>query len=176
MSPSPKHHHELIEVVDANDTVIKTEQRYIVHQQGLRHRAVHILVFNQIGQIFLQKRALSKDINPGLWDTSAAGHIDAGESYYTAAIRETQEELGVEVEHSLKLLFKLPAQDKTGMEFIEVYRCLHEGPFQLEAREISTGKWFDISEISKRTLKNDPQLTETFKLLWSTALNQNIFP
>ena len=157
---------ELIAVVDENDQFIDNQPRNKVHQLGLRHRAVHILVFNDQQQLFLQKRSLSKDINAGLWDTSAAGHVDAGESYDACAHRETIEELGVFVEDTLTYLFKLPAIPRTGMEFVQVYRCLHNGPFTLEAGEIDAGQWFDIKTISQRVADNDPTLTETFKTLW----------
>ncbi|MCK5869769.1 NUDIX hydrolase [Methylococcaceae bacterium HT4] len=157
---------ELIAVVDENDQFIENQPRNKVHQLGLRHRAVHILVFNNDQQLFLQKRSLSKDINAGLWDTSAAGHVDAGESYDVCAHRETIEELGVCVDETLTFLFKLPAIPETGMEFVQVYRCLHNGPFTLEAGEIDGGQWFNIKDISRRVSDNDPTLTDTFKALW----------
>ncbi|RLA25716.1 MAG: NUDIX hydrolase [Gammaproteobacteria bacterium] len=157
---------ELIAVVDKNDQFIENKPRNQVHQLGLRHRAVHILVFNDKQQLFLQKRSLNKDINAGLWDTSAAGHVDAGESYDSCAHRETIEELGVCVDATLTLLFKLPAKPETGMEFVQVYRSLHNGPFTLEAGEIDGGQWLDITEISQRVADNDPTLTVTFKTLW----------
>jgi len=157
---------ELIAVVDENDQFIENKPRNQVHQLGLRHRAVHILVFNDKQQLFLQKRSLSKDINAGLWDTSAAGHVDAGESYDACAHRETIEELGVCVDKTLSFLFKLPAKLETGMEFVQVYRSLHNGPFTLETGEIDEGQWFDTKVISQRVANNDPTLTITFKTLW----------
>jgi len=157
---------ELIAVVDENDQFIENKPRNLVHQLGLRHRAVHILVFNDKQQLFLQKRSLSKDINAGLWDTSAAGHVDAGESYAACAHRETIEELGVCVDATLSFLFKLPAKPETGMEFVQVYRSLHNGPFTLEAGEIDGGQWFDIKDVAQRVANNDPTLTDTFKTLW----------
>lgn len=157
---------ELIAVVDKNDQFIENKPRHLVHQLGLRHRAVHILVFNDQQQLFLQKRSLNKDINAGLWDTSAAGHVDAGESYAVCAHRETVEELGVCVDASLTFLFKLPAKHETGMEFVQVYRSLHNGPFTLEPREIDGGQWFNQKDITQRVIDNDSSLTETFKTLW----------
>ncbi len=74
--------------VDEHDRVVNARSRGDLHRLGLRHRAVHILVCNHKGDVFLQKRAMSKDINPGLWDTSAAGHVDFGESYVDSARRE----------------------------------------------------------------------------------------
>lgn len=158
---------ELIAVVDKNDQFIENKARNEVHKLGLRHRAVHILLFNEQKQLFLQKRSLTKDINAGLWDTSAAGHVDAGESYDTCAHRETIEELGVCVDSTLEFLFKLPALPETGMEFVQVYRCTHNGPFILEAEEIDDGQWFSLNDISLRVKNNDPSLTETFKSLWT---------
>ena len=159
--------HELIAVVDENDQFIENKPRKEVHQLGLCHRAVHILLFNQENKLFLQKRSAHKDVNAGLWDTSAAGHVDADESYEHCAQRETQEELGVCVQETLTPLFKLPPQKNTGMEFIQVYQCNHEGPFTLEVNEIDDGQWFSFSEIAQRVKRNDPSLTETFKIIFS---------
>ncbi len=158
--------HELITVVDEYDNFIENRPRKEVHQLGLRHRAVHILVFNDANQVFLQKRALTKDVNAGLWDTSAAGHVDAGESYDACAHRETIEELGVCIGDTLSFLFKLPAIPETGMEFVQVYRCQHNGPFTLEADEIDDGQWFDIQKVTQCVKTNAPSITDTFKTLW----------
>ncbi|MCX7095615.1 MAG: NUDIX domain-containing protein [Methylobacter sp.] len=164
---------DLLSVVDEDDCVIDICPRHIIHATGLRHRAVHILVFNDQGQLFLQKRSMNKDLNRGLWDTSAAGHVDAGEDYHVSALREVEEELGVGA--VLEPLFKLPATAAIGMEFIQVYRCVHNGPFILAADEIDEGGWFSVTEIAERVIADDQSLTETFKTLWrqfnSTLLN-----
>jgi len=157
---------EPLSVVDENDHVIKTLPRHEIHASGLRHRAVHILVFNQQGELFLQKRSMKKDLNKGLWDTSAAGHVDVGEGYTPCAIRETEEELGISIEDTLQALFKLSPTKDTGMEFIQVYQCVHNGPFALNADEIDEGIWLSVDEISKRVEDVDPTLTETFKVIW----------
>ncbi|MDP1667330.1 MAG: NUDIX domain-containing protein [Methylobacter sp.] len=156
---------ELLSVVNENDCVIGTCARHIIHATGLRHRAVHILVFNEQGQLFLQKRSMKKDLNGGLWDTSAAGHVDAGEDYDISAIREIEEELGI-TESALEPLFKLSATAAIGMEFIQVYRCIHNGPFNLAPDEIDEGDWFSVAEIAERIAADDRLLTETFKTIW----------
>ncbi|MDO9271349.1 MAG: NUDIX domain-containing protein [Methylobacter sp.] len=156
---------ELLSVVNENDCIIGTCARHIIHATGLRHRAVHILVFNEQGQLFLQKRSMKKDLNGGLWDTSAAGHVDAGEDYDISAIREIEEELGI-TESALEPLFKLSATAAIGMEFIQVYRCIHNGPFNLAPDEIDEGDWFSIAEIAERIAADDQLLTETFKTIW----------
>ena len=101
--------------------VIGDATRAEVHGNNLRHRAVHILVFNHSSEIFLQKRSRWKDRHPGLWDSSAAGHVDAGEDYDEAADRELNEELGVKA--ALTRVTKLPASEQTGQEFIWLYRA-----------------------------------------------------
>ncbi|WP_349431742.1 NUDIX domain-containing protein [Methylomarinum sp. Ch1-1] len=159
-------HHELLSVVDENDRIIGSRPRHQIHAQGLRHRAVHILVFNDQGQLFLQKRSMKKDLNKGLWDTSAAGHVDEGEDYQPCAQREAEEELGILVADTLEALFKLTATPRLGMEFIQVYQCRHNGPFQLAAEEIDDGQWFSPQEISQRVNDDDHTLTDTFKIIW----------
>lgn len=155
---------EFLAVVDENDQVVQHLPRPQVHAQQLRHRAVHILIFNHSQQLFLQKRSMLKDLNKGLWDTSAAGHVDAGEDYDSTAPRELQEELGVTTE--LTALFKLSPTPSLGMEFIQVYRGQHDGPFQFSAEEIDDGAWFEQELIDERVNNNDPSLTETFKVIW----------
>jgi isopentenyldiphosphate isomerase len=61
------------------------------------HRSVHIYVFNRRGEVLLQLRSKDRDIQPGRWDTSEGGHLDAGEEYLQAARRELREELGVDI-------------------------------------------------------------------------------
>lgn len=155
---------EYLAVVDDLDRIIDRRPRWEIHASGLRHRAVHILVFNDLGQLFMQKRSMKKDLNKGLWDTSAAGHVDDGESYDSCAPRELTEELGITAE--LSALFKLDATQELGMEFIQVYRCRHNGPFLLAAEEIDEGRWLAPSEVSDQVAHDDPTLTETFKIIW----------
>lgn len=65
------------------------------HKNGWYHNTIHLWLYTVKGEILLQQRSHKKKIHPLLWDVSAAGHIDAGESFLDAAIRETEEELGV---------------------------------------------------------------------------------
>ena len=86
---------EIFDVVDSEDMVIGKASRLQVHNNDLMHRSVHILVFNSTGSLFLQKRAMIKDESPGLWDSSAAGHVESGEDYISCAKRELNEELSL---------------------------------------------------------------------------------
>jgi len=157
---------ELLDVVDDSDSVIGQASRVEVHQRNLKHRAVHILVFNNSGKIFLQKRSSSKDRHPGVWDSSASGHLDAGEKYDVAAIRELKEELGFSPKTPLKPLFKLEASDATGQEFVWVYRCDSDGPFNLNKEEIEKGEWFSPAELDKWLEKRPQDFAPSFPIIW----------
>ena len=157
---------ELLDVVDADDRVTGVKTRGEIHAQGLMHRAVHILVFNSGGELFIQKRSMSKDNNPGLWDSSAAGHVDSGEDYGDCAIRELGEELGIRVTAPLEQLFRLVASPITDMEHCIVYRCVSDGPFKLEAAEIDEGAWISAGEMGRRVSGDDLTMTLVLKYIW----------
>ncbi|GAL63830.1 NUDIX hydrolase [Algibacter lectus] len=87
---------EYIDIVSENgDQTGKVALKSEAHKNGWFHNTIHLWLFTRQGEILLQQRSHKKAIYPLLWDVSAAGHIDAGESIETAAIRETQEELGL---------------------------------------------------------------------------------
>jgi len=140
-------HGEIFDVVDETDRVTGQTSRFTVHGQNLRHRAVHIFVFNARGDLFLQKRSRWKDKHPGQWDSSAAGHVNAGDDYATTAPRELREELGVDAE--VEEIASLAACAGTGWEFVRLYRARHEGPFRLPPAEIESGAFFTIAQIER---------------------------
>jgi isopentenyl-diphosphate delta-isomerase type 1 len=157
---------ELLYEVDANDRPLGARRRGDVHRLGLLHRSVHILVFNSRGELLLQKRSMAKDISPGLWDTSAAGHVDFGESYDDCARRELGEELGIANPVNLRCLFKLPASEHTGWEFVRVYRLVHDGPLVPNAAEIDTGRWFSADAVDAWIASGSAGLTTAFRVIW----------
>ena len=157
---------EMLDVVNDDDEVIGVERRGDIHAQGLMHRAVHILLFNSRGELFLQKRSLSKDEQPGKWDSSAAGHVDSGEDYLDCAIREINEELGIVADRPLQALFKLPASMRTGNEHCMVYRYCFDGPLVLQEAEIDDGEWIDPATMDRRVAEEDPVLTEAIIIIW----------
>ena len=118
---------ELFDVVDDQDRVVRQAPRRDVHAHGWLHRAVHVLVFNRAGEVFLQKRSMAKDMSPGLWDSSCSGHLDAGEDYDAAAWRELQEEIGLKLAEPPARWQRVEACEETGQEFVWVYRveCLN---------------------------------------------------
>ena len=136
---------ELLAVVDENDQPLEPMDRATIHRENLLHRAVHILLVNNRGELLLQKRSHRKDRFPRCWDSSAAGHVDADESYLDCATRELQEEIGAAT--TLAKLGRLPASEATGQEFIEIYAGIHDGPFHWNQHEIETGGFFRLEMV-----------------------------
>ena len=157
---------EIFDVVNERDEVIDQRPRPEVHRLGLKHRAVHVLILNSRGQLFLQKRSMKKDCFPGVWDSSASGHLDRGEEYDTCAVREVQEELGWSLNQVPSRLFKIEACPETGQEFVWVYRCSAEGPFSLHPEEIETGDWFSPEQIDEWMAERPRDFASGFVRIW----------
>jgi isopentenyldiphosphate isomerase len=181
---------EIFDVVNERDEVIDRKPRREVHAQGLLHRAVHVLVFNSRGEIFLQKRSMKKDRQPGVWDSSCSGHVDSGEAYDETAIRELSEELGLDLNQAsegralqvpkiklksgargtrpskLEKVFKIDACAETDAEFVWVYRCENDGPFELHPDEIERGDWFAPDFVTKWISEKPEEFATAFILIW----------
>ena len=162
---------EIFDVVDSEDMVIGKASRLQVHDNDLMHRSVHILVFNSSGSLFLQKRAMIKDESPGLWDSSAAGHVESGEDYISCAKRELNEELSLSDVQLDEVLF-IPAQSKTFWEHIRVYRCVTDGNICINKNEISEGNFMKLSEI-RDLMQLTPDIhTSTFIHIYANYLSK----
>jgi isopentenyl-diphosphate Delta-isomerase len=157
---------EWFDVVDEGDVVVSRATRREVHARGLRHRAVHVLVFNRAGEVFLQKRAQSKDTAPGAWDSSASGHLEAGEDYDACAVREAREEIGLALAAPPARWLRLPACAETGQEFVWVYRVASEGPFTLLAEEIEQGAWWPPAKVDQAMREAPGRFAASFRLIW----------
>ena len=162
---------EIFDVVNERDEVIGRQTRSAVHRRGLMHRAVHVLVFNARGQVFLQKRSMNKDRQPGLWDSSASGHVDSGEDYDACAVRELREEIGLVITQPPAGLFKLPASAETDQEHVWVYRCEAEGPFTLHPDEIERGGWFAPQVVSRWMTEAPGEFASALLVIWKRLKN-----
>jgi isopentenyl-diphosphate delta-isomerase len=141
---------ERIDVVDEQDRVLESMERGEVHRRGLLHRSVHVFLVDEGERIYLQKRAWTKEQDPGRWDSSASGHVDSGEPYDSAAVRELEEELGVCL--PLEPLFKEAACPETSGEHSMLYRgrIVNERPVpEPNPDEVLEGRFFSLDEIRK---------------------------
>jgi isopentenyldiphosphate isomerase len=158
---------EIFDVVNERDEVVGQQSRGEVHRLGLMHRAVHVLVFNAAGQIFLQKRSMMKDRQPGVWDSSASGHVDSGEDYDACAVRELREEISLQLTEAPPRLFKLAACAETDQEHVWVYRCEAEGPFRLHPEEIECGGWFAPVEVTRWMADRPEDFASALLVIWT---------
>lgn len=140
---------ELLEIVDKDGKVLGVAPRSSIHgDPSLLHKVVHVLVFNSLGELLLQKRSMSKDVEPGKWDTSVGGHVSAAEDISSAVHREMKEELGVDT-CELRFLYSYIHSNTYESEFVITYSCIHNGPFSFDTLEIDAVKFWKFEEIRK---------------------------
>jgi len=164
-------HDEIFDVVDSEDIVIGKASRLQVHNNDLMHRSVHILVFNSTGSLFLQKRAMTKDESPGLWDSSSAGHVESGEDYISCAKRELNEELSLS-DVQLDEIMAIPAQINTLWEHVRVYKCVTDRKVCIDKGEISEGRYFELSEARALMQSNTDIFTSTFNHIYVNYISK----
>ncbi|MCB2191548.1 MAG: NUDIX domain-containing protein [Deltaproteobacteria bacterium] len=156
---------ELLPVVDENDHQVGLATRAQVHSQGLLHRAVHVLLFDPSGKLWLQRRSQAKDTYPGMWTSSASGHLDPGENYLFAAQRELREELGLGLE--LTYVGKVPAGPATQGEFSGVFKARSDRqprPDPQEIAEIGLFTLHQARELAADHTRSAPSLEAVMKL------------
>ncbi|HUH27710.1 NUDIX hydrolase [Gelidibacter sp.] len=114
---------EYIDILNADGSPTgKSCPKSEIHTKGYYHNTAHVWFYNANGDILLAQRAASKTICPLLWDVSVAGHVDAGETITRAAVRETREEIGIEIPETL-------------LEKIGVYECFQNYPNGIKDNE-----------------------------------------
>ena len=162
---------ERFPIVDKKDRIMGSASRSQVHGNNLLHRAVHILIFNQAGEVYLQQRSRWKDRHPLKWDSSAAGHVSAGECYDETAQRELKEELGVSV--PLQNVLKLPAAQRTDHEFIWLYRGMLSGDLAPNKCEILRGIFLPPAVVDGWTLARPEDFAPGFLECWKAYRRKN---
>src|SRR5437016_5265987 len=156
---------ERFPVVDENDRILRDASRSEVHANNLRHRAVHILIFNAAGEVYLQQRSRWKDRHPLKWDSSAAGHVAAAERYDETARRELKEELGVSV--PLRKILKLPAARRTDHEFIWLYKGVVSSELAPNKCEIQRGIFLSPAVVDGWTSARPEDFAPGFLECWN---------
>lgn len=157
---------ELFDVVDEQNRTTGQGRRQEIHDGGLRHRAVHMLLVNRHGDVLLQKRSMWKDRQPGKWDSSAAGHLDAGEGCDEAAVRELEEELGVSG-CELKRIADFEACEGNGWEFVALYAGRYSGRVRFPAAEVDSVQWFSPEQIRAWVERRPQDFSPAFIPCWN---------
>ncbi len=133
-------------VDEAGNVVGKATRRECHSGSMLLHPVVHLHIFDSQGRLYLQRRSMSKEIQPGKWDTAVGGHVDYGETIDVALHREVREELGItrfEPLHCFTYLF----QSSVERELVYSYRTIYEGDIVIDPVEIDEGRYWPIDEI-----------------------------
>lgn len=166
---------EVLDVVNGSNVIVGQERRDIVHKTGLLHRSVHVFVFNEAGEMLLQRRSPYKSLAPRLWDLSCAEHLSAGESFEDAAKRGLQEELGITEQTSLKLvreaylhMASYPEKNMFDNEFISTFVMgTYRGAINHDPKEVTETSFWPVEQIL-RTLRTEP---EQFTAWFQAELN-----
>lgn len=151
---------ELIDIVDKNGNFTgEVMDKEEAHDKNLLHNEVAVFVINNKKQILLQKRSANKRFNPNKWGL-CAGHVDSKESLENAALRELQEEIGIDI--SIKELKSLAEREFTiGNSnshityFYYIKSNLNENDFIIQTEELSEVKWFDIDNVIEMIKQKD---------------------
>src|SRR5437016_8564037 len=125
---------EIVAIVDEYNQVVGALPRREMRARRSLHRATYTLVFNSRGRLYVQKRTTTKDIYPGYYDPVASGVVLAGETYEQAAIRELEEELGIQGV-LVNPLFEFYFEDEHNRVWGKAFSCVYEGELVLQAEE-----------------------------------------
>jgi isopentenyldiphosphate isomerase len=161
---------ELFPIVDEDGNTIGEAPRSVCHDgvSKLLHPVVHLHVFNSNGELFLQKRAMTKDIQPGKWDTSVGGHVSPGESVGEALQREANEELGLKKSES-RFLGRYVWESPRERELVNSFSTVIDDIPLINQDEIEEGRFWTIEDINKNIGKDvfTPNFENEFKMLIS---------
>ncbi len=148
---------EMLPLVDEDGRPCGVAPRRVCHgDPRLLHPVVHCLVANARGELLLQLRARSKDIQPGKWDTSVGGHVDPGETIETALRRELAEEIGL-ADSALQpeFLYRYINRSPVESELVHTFRLTHEGPFRAQPEEIEELRFWTPEAITAAAASGD---------------------
>ncbi|QER41696.1 NUDIX domain-containing protein [Thermodesulfobacterium sp. TA1] len=156
---------ELLEAVDENCNPITILKREEIHQKSYFHKTVHIFLFNKQGEIYLQKKSKMVEENPGLWTSSASGHVLVGESFLTTAQRELKEELSIrtKLEEVLRIA---PKDTNNETDCLVLFTGITNKIPKPNPLEIETGNFFSLEVVDRWVQKNPEDFTHSFKILW----------
>jgi isopentenyldiphosphate isomerase len=140
---------EIVVIVDEDNHIVGAAPRREMRAKRLPHRSTYILVFNSQGELYVQKRTMTKDVFPGYYDPATGGVVLAGESYEEGARRELAEELGI---HDVPLtsLFTFYFADERTRVWGGVFACVYDGAMVLQPEEVESGEFVPPAEVLRR--------------------------
>ena len=156
---------EIVLIVDAENRECGSAPRSRVRAERLWHRATYIFVLDSSGQLYVQKRTMTKDIYPGYWSIAFGGHVLSGESYDAAARREILEEVGLDAPARQIGGFQKRTADER--ENVKVYGVIADREPALFADEIAQGQFMTLAELNQMIPRFDflPETPDLLKIL-----------
>jgi len=162
---------EYLDILDEKGNKIGEKKlRSEVHRDGNWHLAAHVWIVNSKGELLVQKRSIDKDSSPGLWDISSACHVVSGEDATLAAIRETQEELGISLsKNELKHMLSYKRQTSHDndrflnngfFEFFLAKKDIDIKDINFQKDEISEVKYVPFQELEEKINASDRRYVE----------------
>lgn len=160
---------EFLPLCDEKGEIIGRELRSVCHdgKSKLLHPVVHLHIFNKDGELYLQKRALNKDVQPGKWDTSVGGHVDPGEEIEEAMLREAKEEAGI-VGFEYSLAKKYLWESDIERELVHTYTTRTNLSPVPDPEEVDEGRFWSPTEIDASLGKG--VFTPNFEYEWEEVL------
>ena len=147
----------------------RIESRDKCHKQGLWHKAVVVFIISTDNKrILLQQRSANKKLWPNLWDITAGGHVLTGEFGYQTVIRETKEEINIDIDkNDLEFIGGTISENISGdiinrhfNEFYIVHKDIDIEDIVLQEEEVQDIKWFDKEEVINKIKNNYETLTD----------------
>ncbi|SIQ78199.1 isopentenyl-diphosphate delta-isomerase [Chryseobacterium sp. RU37D] len=159
---------EFVVLVNPEDKVLGLMEKQQAHINGLLHRAFSVFLFNNKGEMLLQKRASGKYHSPLKWTNAVCSHPKNGETYLEGAKRRIKEELGIDVEITEKFNFIYKAYVGNGLwehELDHVFVGNFENEFHLNKNEVAEVRYISIEDLDKEIAENPENFTEWFKII-----------
>lgn len=152
---------EIVDVVDLTDRVIGTAPRAHLRSASLNYRVAHVFVFDSKGRLLLQRPAPGK-ASAFAWGSSVAGHVQAGEGYAAAALRECVEELGFRP-RALTHVGTTWLDEGGRRKFIGVFTTTHDGPFSPDSAEVAGLERWPVPAVRKALREQPGLFSATFQ-------------
>ncbi len=159
---------EFVVLVNPADEVLGLMEKQQAHVNGLLHRAFSVFVFNDKGEMLLQKRAAGKYHSPNQWTNAVCSHPRENESYKQGAERRLFEELGIKADLTEKFNFIYKADVGKNLwehELDYVFTTIYNGDFHLNEDEVSEIRFISMQDLDKEMKNNPENFTEWFKII-----------
>lgn len=164
-------------LIDESGHVIGRASRLFCHGGSMAlHPVVHLHIFNSAGALYLQKRSMHKDIQPGKWDTAVGGHVDYGEQIREALLREAREELHLPIVQ-VEELFRYVWQSAVEREVVHAFATCYDGPIEPDHNEVDEGRFWTCRELQEAMGHEifTPQFEQELPRLLQSKAGQHLF-